>query len=70
MAILCLKRLKTVIELLQETRLTASDFIRMRKLWVGQVIGSPAAKGKAGFLLLIHKNLPCEVISVQEDNEG
>lgn len=65
-----LKRLKADIALLLETHLTASDFVRMRKLWVGQVFGSPAVKGKAGDFLLIHKNLPCEGISVQEHSEG
>lgn len=50
-----LKHLKTIVAFLQETHLTEADFTRMRKLWVGQVFGSPAIKGKADVLLLMHK---------------
>lgn len=64
-----LKRLKADIALLQETHLTKANFICMRKLWVGQVLGSSAVKGKAG-VFLVHKYLLCEVISVQEDSKG
>lgn len=49
-----LKHLEADIALLQETHLTKADFTRMRKLWVCQVFGSPAVKGKAGVPLLIH----------------
>lgn len=63
-----LKRLKADIALLQKTHLKTEDFNCMCKLWVRQVFGSPAVKGKAGVLLLINKNLSCE--AVQEDSEG
>lgn len=53
-----LKHLKADIEILQETHLSAEDFSHMRKLWVGQVFGSLAVRGKAVVPLLIHKNLP------------
>lgn len=56
--------------ILQETHLSAEDFSHMRKLSAGQVFGSSAVRGKAGVLLLIHKNLPCEVLSVDGDDEG
>lgn len=65
-----LKRLKADVALLQESHLTEADFPRMCKLWVGQVYGSAAAKGKAGVVILIHKNLPCEVLSSVHDTEG
>lgn len=42
----------------------------MCKLWVGKVYGSSLAKGKAGVLILIHKNFPCEVVSTVNDTEG
>lgn len=29
-----------------------------------------SVKGKAGLLILIHKNLPCEVLSVETDEDG
>lgn len=65
-----LKRLKTDIALLQETHLSTSDFHRMKKLWVGTVLGSDSNKHKAGVLILIHKNLPCEVLSTKADTQG
>lgn len=46
------------------------DFYRMRKIWVGQVFGSALVKSKAWVLILIHKNLLCEIISVNEDDVG
>lgn len=36
-----LKKLKTDIALLQETHMGEQDFHRMRKGWVGEVLGSP-----------------------------
>lgn len=65
-----LKCLKADIAVVQKTHLTTSDFARMHKLWVGQVIGSPEVRGRAGVLLLIHKNLPRKIISTHSDNEG
>lgn len=42
----------------------------MCKLWVGKVYGSALKKGKAGVLILIHKNFPCKVVSMINDSEG
>lgn len=53
-----LKHLNTDIAVLQETHLPEQDFVLMCKLWVGQVVGSLALKGKAGVLILINKNYP------------
>lgn len=63
-----LKRLKADISLLQETHLGQDDFIRMRKHWVGRVLGSAARGRKAGVLILINKNLPCSIEGVQKDD--
>lgn len=48
-----LKKLKTNIAMLQETHLPAHGFHRMCKLWVGEVVGSPAIDRKAGILILL-----------------
>lgn len=62
-----LNRLKTDIALLQESHLTSPDF---HKLWVGTFLGSDAIRHMAGVLIFIHKNLFCEVLSVESDNQG
>lgn len=65
-----LKCLKTDITLLQETHLPSADFWRMHKFWVGQTHSSASTNGKAGVLILIHKNRSCEVVSSKYDEEG
>lgn len=65
-----LGKLKPDIALLQETHLAEKDFFRMRKFWVGEVIGSPAVEKKNGVLMLFHKNLSYSVKSVENDTEG
>lgn len=42
----------------------------MKKLWVGTVLALDAVGRKAGVLRLIHKNLPCEILSVDSDSQG
>lgn len=42
----------------------------MKKLWMGEVIGSPALGRKAGALILIHKSLPWSVQSMLSDGLG
>lgn len=56
--------------ILQNLKKPSEDFSRMRKLWVGQIHGSSSVKGKAGVLILIHKNVPCEVVSSVNDDKG
>lgn len=65
-----LQRTKTDIALLQESHLTSLDFHHMKKLWVGTVLGSDAVGRKAGVLILIHKNLPCKILSMDSDDQG
>lgn len=56
--------------LLQETHLVADDFTRLQRMWVGKVLGSPAENGKAGVLILIHKNLADNLLGRSHINEG
>lgn len=61
MAILChLKCLKADIGRLQPYAKTLG----------GTGLWNAAVRGKAEVLLLIHKNLPCEVLAVDRDDEG
>lgn len=69
--ILChLKRMRADVALLQETHLAEQDFQCLKKLWVGEVLGSPALGRKAGVIILLHKKLPYTVRSVDKDQEG
>lgn len=43
-----LKKIKPDIALLQETNLRADTFFRLKKLWVGEVYGSPVKGKKEG----------------------
>lgn len=65
-----LKRHKVNIALLQETHLQVEDYHRMRKLWVGEVVGSPALGNKAGVMILFNKNLSYNILSVENDTHG
>lgn len=65
-----LKRHKVDIALLQETHLQVEDYHRMRKLWVGEVVGSPALGNKAGVMILFNKNLSYNILSVENDTHG
>lgn len=69
--ILCpVKRLKTDITLFQETHLTSPDLHHMKKLCIGTVLGLNALDRKAGVIILIQKNLPCKVLSIDTDSQG
>lgn len=65
-----LQKLKADIALLQETHLTTGDFYRLKKWWVGEVIGSPAIKRKGGVISLLHKKVPYTVTKTETDSEG
>lgn len=56
-----LKKLKTDIALLQETHLRKEDFEIIRRLWVGEVVGSEGRGRKAGVLILIRKNVKINI---------
>lgn len=65
-----LKKLHTDIALLQETPLGTQDYFRLKKFWVGEVVGSPAKDKKAGVLILMKKNLPYCIQNIDRDEEG
>lgn len=65
-----LRRLRADIALLQETHLGESDFQRLKRLWVGQVIGSPSKEKKAGVIILIQWNFQGTLGQVDQDTEG
>lgn len=65
-----LKKLRTDVALLQETHLPERDFQRMRKQWVGEVVGSPAIGKKAGVLVLIRKGINMTIADTESDREG
>lgn len=50
--------------------LQSPDFARMRKWWIGEVAGSPAAGRKGGVLILLRKNLPYHITEKDLDEEG
>ncbi|XP_040285891.1 exodeoxyribonuclease-like [Bufo bufo] len=65
-----LKKLHADIALLQEMHLGAIDFRRMKKLWVGEVIGSPSDGKKASVLILLHKRLHYKILTTDTDDSG
>lgn len=48
-----LKKLHVNVALLQETHLLTENFDRLKKNWVGEVIGLPGIGRKAGVIILI-----------------
>lgn len=62
-----LKKLRADIVLLQETHLGKDDLKRMRKLWVGKVIGLERHDRKAGVAILMRKNANIKITHVEQD---
>lgn len=54
----------------QEANLKEEDFYRMRKLWIGEVIGSPSQGRKAGVLILLNKRLHYTLKDTKTDRDG
>lgn len=65
-----LKKLGTDIALLHETHLAATDYYRLKKGWVGEVLGSPGSGKKAGVIILLNKHLPFKVSKLETDDLG
>lgn len=65
-----LKRHGVDVAVPQESHLKESDFQRMRKIWVGEVMGSLLGGRKAGVLILLHKRLKYTIGGIQMDKEG
>lgn len=65
-----LKKLKVDIAMLQEIHLDSQDFFRMKKFWVGSVVGAPANGRSAGVLTLISKTLLHSVLHHDCDHQS
>lgn len=57
-----LNRLRPDVAFLHETHLKSEDLVRLKKLWVGSIYGSPAIDGNAGVITLIHKDFPYKLL--------
>lgn len=53
-----LKKQKSDIALLQETKLSDVEHLKLRRDWVGQICFSSHSHNKKGAAILINKNLP------------
>lgn len=65
-----LRKLGADIAILQETHLKKEDFFRMKKFWVGEVVGSPAQGKKGGVLTLLKKTLDIQIDQIDSDDAG
>lgn len=65
-----LKKLSDDVALLQEKHLMLENFLRLKKTWVGEVIGSPAIGRKASVTILIEKHRPYMTQNIETDNTG
>lgn len=45
-------------------------FFRLKKWWVGKVVGSPSLRRKWGVIIVIHKNIPYTLHKTDWDNYG
>lgn len=69
--ILCyLKKEKVQIAMLQETHLTDSEHLKLKKDWVGQVYYASFNSRRRGVAILVHKSLPLTEIEVRADKLG
>lgn len=65
-----LKKENAQIALLQETHLTDSEHIKLRRGWVGQVFYSSYNSHSRGVAILIHKKLQFTLEEIIKDDEG
>uniref|UniRef100_A0A3Q3H395 Reverse transcriptase domain-containing protein n=2 Tax=Kryptolebias marmoratus TaxID=37003 RepID=A0A3Q3H395_KRYMA len=65
-----LKKNTLDIALLQETRLSATEHLKLKRDWVGNVYFSAHSQNKKGTAILIHKNLPFILEHEEKDSEG
>lgn len=65
-----LKKQKTDIALLQETKLSDIEHLKLRRDWVGQVHFSSYSQNKRGTAILINKKLPFILEHEEKDPEG
>lgn len=64
-----LKRLWADVALLQELHFREADFPRMKRLWVGEVVGSQSEGRRTGVLIVLHKRLTYKIKVVTKDDE-
>lgn len=65
-----LKKQKSNIALLQETKLSDVEHLKLRTDWVDQIYFSSHSQNKKGTAILINKNLPCILDHDEKDSEG
>uniref|UniRef100_A0A8C6K9K2 exodeoxyribonuclease III n=1 Tax=Nothobranchius furzeri TaxID=105023 RepID=A0A8C6K9K2_NOTFU len=65
-----LKKDRVQIALLQETHLTDSEHLKLKRDWVGQISSSSFDSKSRGVALLIHKNLPFTLNAIVRDTDG
>lgn len=65
-----LKKQKSVIERLQETRLSDAEHLKLSRDWVGRVYFSSHSQSKRGTAILINRNLPFILEHEEKDPEG
>lgn len=65
-----LKQLNTDIAFLQETHIRTADLFRIRKGWVGQLYHSSFRSKTRGAAILINKNIPFTMASVDSGPAG
>lgn len=69
--ILCyLKKEKVQIALLQETDLTDSKHLKLKKDWMGQVYYASLNSRRRDVAILVHKSLPLTEVEVRTDKLG
>ncbi len=65
-----LKKQKSEIALLQETRLSDTEHLKLGRDWIGRVHFSSLSQNKSGTATLINKNLPFILEHEEKDPEG
>uniref|UniRef100_A0A3B4H1Y3 Endonuclease/exonuclease/phosphatase domain-containing protein n=1 Tax=Pundamilia nyererei TaxID=303518 RepID=A0A3B4H1Y3_9CICH len=65
-----LKKDRVQIALLQETHLTDSEHLKLKRDWVGQIYYSSFNSKSRGIVILIHKNLPFTLNTIVRDTDG
>lgn len=65
-----LKKDKVQVALLQETHLTDSEHLKLKRDWVGQIYYSSFNSKSRGVAILIHKHLQFTLEKVMQDTEG
>ncbi len=58
------------IAFLQETHLTDSEHIKLKRDWVGQVYGSSFTSKSRGVVILVNKCIPLSDITTYSDKSG